>query len=160
MRAAIKPGKQSAVFSSCGRYRYGLSRVWDERKPVLLFIMLNPSTADAEQDDPTIRRCIAFAKSWGYGGLLAGNLFGLRATDPSLLYENSDVVGEENDKHLIQMAALCKRVVFAWGNHGILHERGIAVKSLFPKAWCIGKNKNGQPRHPLYLSADSKLIRF
>ena len=70
--------RRNAELSACGKYRYRLSRIWDDKKPLVLFIMLNPSTADAEQDDPTIRRCIAFAKNWGYGGFMAGNLFAFR----------------------------------------------------------------------------------
>lgn len=116
--------------------------------------MLNPSTADAEQDDPTIRRCIAFAKSWGYGGMMAGNLFAFRSTRPEKLYGKKDPVGELNDRYLREMAEQCARVVFAWGEHGSLKNAHERVMSLFPVAWCLGKNKSGQPKHPLYIRKD------
>lgn len=85
--------RSSAVISECGSYRYRLERVWEAEKDRVAFIMLNPSTADASKDDPTIRRCIGFAKAWGFGGLIVGNLFALRSTDPKALYGHKDPVG-------------------------------------------------------------------
>ncbi len=152
--------KRNAELSVCGKYRYRLSRIWDDKKPLVLFIMLNPSTADAEQDDPTIRRCIAFAKNWGYGGFMTGNLFAFRSASPEKLYRKKDPAGELNDRSLLEMAAQCERVVFAWGEHGSLHQAHQRVRALFPDAWCLGKNKSGQPKHPLYIRADAELIQF
>ena len=152
--------RQDAVISHCKKYRYTLSRIWDESRPVILFIMLNPSKADAEQDDPTIRRCIAFAKTWGYGGLLVGNLFAYRATNPASLYRRRDPVGELNDQYLLDMATECERVVFAWGEHGSLKDAAQRIISLFPNAWCICKNKSGMPKHPLYVRKDAVLIVY
>ena len=94
------PSKNAAAFSPDRRYRYTLRRQWDDALPYCLFVMLNPSTADATQDDPTIRRCIGFTKAWGFGGLLVGNLFALRSTDPAALYHADDPVGPENDSCL------------------------------------------------------------
>src|SRR5882724_4976365 len=92
-----------AVLSDCERYRYALWRRWAER-PAVLFVGLNPSTADALQDDPTIRRCIRFAKAWGYGALYMGNLFAFRATDPRAMKAEADAVGPDNDGWLRQLA--------------------------------------------------------
>ena len=112
--------KKSALISECGNYRYSLSRIWDESLPKLLFIMLNPSTADADNDDPTIRRCIGFAKGWGYGGIVVGNLYAYRSTNPmKLIFEASigtDIVGPDNDRYLQEMSAQCSEIVFAWGS--------------------------------------------
>lgn len=94
---------KSAIISECGKYRYSLSRIWDENKANVLFIMLNPSTADGDVDDPTIRRCIGFAKSWGYGGIYVGNLFAYRATDPKELLKVENPIGFENIHHLMDM---------------------------------------------------------
>lgn len=88
--------EKTAIISEDEKYRYQLSRCWDETKPRILFIMLNPSTADANIDDPTIRRVISFAKSWGYGGVYVGNLFAFRSTDPKGLKQIADPVGENN----------------------------------------------------------------
>src|SRR3954467_13679199 len=113
-----------ANFSPCRTWRYELGRRWDYSRPLAMFIGLNPSTADEIEDDPTIRRCVGFAKSWGAGGLLMANIFGLRSTDPNVLYRVSDpmaVIGEDNDRFLLAMSAQAEWVVAAWGVHGELH---------------------------------------
>ena len=102
-----------AIVSACGKYRYRLSRMWDSKKPCVLFIMLNPSTADHEKDDNTIRRCISFAKSWGYGGLYVGNLFPYRATKPEELLTVKDPFGFGNRYHIMNMSFQCKTAVLA-----------------------------------------------
>lgn len=102
-----------AVLSPDREYRYRLSRTWDSEKPTLGFIMLNPSTDDESEDDPTIRRCLGYAKDWGYGSILVGNLFGLRATDPSQLREHGNPVGPENDEHLQLICTEAEMVVAA-----------------------------------------------
>lgn len=91
---------KDAILSEDRKYRYILSRTWDETKPTVLFIGLNPSTADENEDDPTIRRCIIFAKSWGYGGLIMANLFAFRTTNPQGLYSEKNPVGSENDYYI------------------------------------------------------------
>src|ERR1700755_2395175 len=114
---------QAAHISSCGRYRYMLERVWSEGNNSLLIVGLNPSTADALLDDPTIRRCVGFAKGLGYGGLLMGNLFAARSTSPSALTGFEDPVGPENDAWLLKLQHRAHATVAAWGNGGRLFER-------------------------------------
>ncbi len=108
---------KSAIISECGEYRYSLSRIWDESLPAIAFLMLNPSTADGSQDDPTIRRCISYAKQWGYGVLHVVNLFAYRATDPQDLLEVLDPIGPENFYHISKTTASCQCIIFAWGNN-------------------------------------------
>lgn len=152
--------EQGAEVSTDGQYRYSLWRIWDSSKPLILFICLNPSTADATVDDPTIRRCISFARSWGYGGLYMGNLFAFRATNPAELYEAPDPVGPKNDNRLFSMASKCQNIVFAWGTKGVLLERNKVISSKFPNSRCISKTKVGHPGHPLYLRSDLRLMDF
>src|SRR5258708_39445492 len=99
-------------------YRYTLRRTWDSTLPQILFIGLNPSTADAQRDDPTLRRCIGFARRWGYGQLVVGNLFAFRATRPTELRSCADPIGTDNDSWLQTLAASAGCVVVAWGTHG------------------------------------------
>jgi hypothetical protein len=114
----------NATFSDCRKFRYTLTRVWDETKPIVAFIGLNPSTADESVDDPTIRRCIGFAKSWGYGGLLMLNLYAYRATKPADMWaarkRGIDIIGGQRNwvDSLKEHSADCACVVAAWGNHG------------------------------------------
>ena len=110
--------KTDAKLSECRQYRYALWRTWDDSKPYAMFVGLNPSTADETDDDPTIRRCIVFAKDWGYGGLCMANLFAYRATDPSNMFSAQDPIGPQNDVWLERLAKDAGIVVAAWGNHG------------------------------------------
>jgi hypothetical protein len=116
-----------------------------------MFVCLNPSTADATVDDPTLRRCIGFAKSWGYGGVLTGNLFGFRATDPSALRVVSDPVGPRNNKWLTRLAHRSDLVIAGWGNDGSLYGRSSVVRQMFPDLHYLKMNQAGEPAHPLYL---------
>jgi hypothetical protein len=119
--------------------------------------MLNPSTADESADDPTIRRCIGFARGWGYGGLEVVNLFALRATDPRELRRSSDPIGLSNDAYLRDAAARAGAMVIAWGAHGVFRSRGAAALELLsPRArlLALGWTNGGEPRHPLYLRRD------
>jgi hypothetical protein len=154
---ATKPAS-SAVISACGAYRYRLERLWDEEKDKVAFLMLNPSTADASQDDPTIRRCIGFAKSWGFGGLIVGNLFALRSTDPRALYDHPDPVGPDNNNHLRAIARCAETVICAWGTHGALHDRGRKVAELLDdrNLAALKLTANGHPGHPLYVAASTQ----
>jgi hypothetical protein len=153
------PEYSGALFDPSERYRYRLWRVWDRRLPRCLFVMLNPSTADYEINDLTVRRCIDFAHRWGYGGLEVCNLFAFRSTDPAALYEVIDPVGAENDRAILEAATAAGVVVVAWGNHGQLHGRGRYVTQLLEEAaiaaHCLGVNDSGEPKHPLYVSADT-----
>lgn len=149
---------RSAVFSPCRTYRYSLSRVWNPRLPPVMFVGLNPSTADEQQDDPTVRRCVGFVRKWNFGGLILVNLFAYRSTDPAGLLEIDDPVGPENDKHILTSAHAAGRVVLAWGTKGSFLDRDQHVISLLPDAHCLGVTKNGHPKHPLYL-ADNTGVR-
>lgn len=153
------PAKGSAAyFSDDNAYRYWLTRVVDPSKEdkIVVFIGLNPSTADAIKDDPTIRRCIRFARDWGYGRLVMLNLFAFRATDPKDMKAEGDPVGPENDWWLRKWIVAADEVVCAWGVHGTHKNRDLAVLGMIPKPKALGRTKGGQPRHPLYMPIDSK----
>ncbi len=151
--------KSSAEFSPCRTWRYVLRRKWGDG-PAIGFILLNPSTADEENDDPTIRRCIGYAKRWGGGSLVLGNLFALRSTDPNGLYSAADPIGPENDAALLRIAREVSgsRLVCGWGTHGSYKGRGRDVVLMLlrenanPMALSI--TKDGSPGHPLYLRRD------
>lgn len=152
--------KNGAVLSNCNKYRFALCRIWDISKPVVMFIGLNPSTADANVDDPTIRRCINFAMSWGYGGIYMANLFSYRATSPSQMKLQNDPIGEDNDAWLIKLSESAAIVVAAWGNDGCFLNRSEIIKNMLPNLYCLKINNSGEPAHPLYLRADLVPIRM
>ncbi|GAB3884429.1 DUF1643 domain-containing protein [Terrabacter terrigena] len=150
-----------AEISEDGHYRYMLGRRWDNG-PLVRFVMLNPSTADATTDDPTIRRCIGFAKAWGFAGLHVVNLYAYRATNPRELWAVDDPVGPENDAWLADEAAWAKShdlpLIAAWGVHA--EPRHVAYVRTFPgfdRLQALGTTKDGHPRHPLYLRRDAQL---
>ncbi|RSK50991.1 DUF1643 domain-containing protein [Hymenobacter rigui] len=149
--------KKDAYVSECERYRYTLARCWNEAGPVVCFVMLNPSKADAWQDDPTIRRCIGFAKAWGFGALNVVNLYSYRATKPADLKATPEPNGPESNQHLATVAAGASLIIAAWGNHGE-GERVAEVLTLLQgtgrEIHCLGQTKTGAPRHPLYVRAD------
>jgi hypothetical protein len=153
----LRDNRRDAVISDDGQYRYRLSRTWDTDKPTLAFIMLNPSTADATEDDPTIRRCLGYAKEWGYGSLVVANLFALRSTDPSNLREHPDPVGPENERHLREVCAESEKVIVAWGANGSLQGRGREVGEMLDVVlYALDTTKDGHPVHPLYQPADAE----
>ena len=125
-----------------------------------MFIGLNPSTADEVEDDPTIRRCVAFAKSWGYGALCMTNLFAFRATEPSDMIASIDPVGQDNDMYLTTMALDAGIVVAAWGTNGAHLGRDKEVRGLVPNLHCLRRTLAGHPGHPLYLPGDLTPIPF
>lgn len=131
---------------------------------MLAMVMLNPSTADAERDDPTIRRCIGFAARAGHGGVEILNLFAFRATAPADLRATSDPVGPDNDRHLEALFARHRKVLAAWGAHGIFGARADTVLRMTARRdvllTCLGRTLTGQPRHPLYVRADTRLVPF
>ena len=143
--------KKAAILSEDNLYRYQLSRIWDESKPLILFIMLNPSTADADVDDPTIRRVIRFTTSWGYGGVYVANLYAFRSTDPKALKHTDDPVGKENVSYITHLIGMADKVVYAWGNN---QKEPIWLSELVQTPYCIDLSKNGIPKHPLYLKSD------
>lgn len=152
----------TATFSECGTYRYDLSRTWGPGQSAL-FIMLNPSTATADVLDPTVRRCVGFSRAWGRGGVVILNIFALRSTDPRALKTHPDPVGPENDATIARYVTdeAYDPVVAAWGVHGTLNGRSAKVAALIEAAapWklkCLGTTKDGHPKHPLYLAADTK----
>jgi hypothetical protein len=143
--------------SLCGRYRYRLGRSWSDG-PIVNFIMLNPSTADSTADDPTIRRCIEFARKWDFAGIEVTNLYAFRATLPEDLWEADDPIGPENDATIDFVARNSKAVVMAWGTHGGKNNRGVQIMrrlgGLGIAANVLKWTKFGCPSHPLYLRAD------
>lgn len=146
-----------AVFSDCGRYRYKLWRLWSSR-PYVLFLMLNPSTATAEKNDPTVERCQRYATAWKYGGLHVCNIFALRSTDPMALYDKPDPIGPGNDDVILEVAHGAGQVVCAWGNHGKHLDRSRQVIAMLQDAgiqpYCLTVTGTGEPGHPLYLRKD------
>lgn len=147
--------RSSAEFSACRTYRYSLTRSWQTDRSSVLFIGLNPSTADETVDDPTVRRCVGFARRWGFGEVTLANLFAFRSTDPAVLAELSDPIGPGNDDWITKLCQVADLIIVAWGARGSLHERDRAVLTRIPEAYCLGTTKNGAPRHPLYLAADT-----
>ena len=143
--------EKGATFSRCGTYRYSLWRRWDAKKPVLLWLCLNPSTADAVEDDPTLRRCMGFARDWGYGTSITGNLFAYRATDPEAMKRAQDPVGPNNNQALKRLAAKADLVIAAWGNDGNLLGRADWARRTIPHLHYLKMNSSGEPAHPLYL---------
>lgn len=154
----------TAEFSDCRKYRYSLWRWWDKSKPYVLFIGLNPSTADETNDDKTITRCINFAKDWGYGGLCMANLFAFRATKPKDMKKADDPIGLFNDLFLATLARNAGIVIIAWGTNGNHLCRDNAVKMMLLRNQilvnCLGKNADVSPKHPLYLRKDTKPVRY
>lgn len=157
--------QRNARFDRSGAYRYSLSRSWRPQGPGVAFIMLNPSTADATRDDATIRRCIGFARAWGFGALEVVNLFAYRATRPEQLRAAPNPVGPRNDRYLRAALARADTVVAAWGVHGGWRERDRAVLQLLRSESsasgtalnCLGLTRQGHPRHPLYLPRGARM---
>lgn len=151
--------QMTAHFSHCGQYRYSLQRKWAEG-PRILFVMFNPSTADHTQDDPTIGRCISFAKDWGFGSLQVGNLFAFKTPYPVELFRAEEPIGEENDQWLADMSTTADCTVAAWGNHGKFMGRGNAVLPRLKNPHFLKMTKRGEPWHPLYLPRDTKPFAY
>ena len=143
-----------------GDYRYLLWREWDKSNRTVTFIMLNPSRADAEVNDPTITRCINFAKFWGYGRLEVVNLFAYRTSKPSLLKQAAEPIGKDNDRFIIESVQKSDRVILSWGNHGMWRKQDLYTLVLlknYTHLYSLGITKRGCPRHPLYLRSNTKL---
>lgn len=149
-----------ASFSECRKYRWTLWRRWDSDLPPCVFVGLNPSTADESEDDPTIRRCIGFAKSWNLGGLIMLNAFGYRATQPKDMKAAYDPIGVDNDmaiklttQQTIDAGGI---VIAAWGSHCDEKRESEVCRLIDREIHCLGRTKAGRPKHPLYLRADTK----
>lgn len=151
--------KDGAIFSGDRKYRYALFRMWDINLPSIMFIGLNPSTANEVNNDPTIRRVIKFAFDWGYGAVCMMNLFALISPNPADLLTCDDPVGE-NDKWLGNTATKCDAIVFCWGAFPEARERAKKIMAMFPNSICLGINKDGSPKHPLYIAANTSQIHF
>ena len=139
-----------------GEYRYTLTRVWDPALPMITFVLLNPSTADAVQLDPTLRRCVGFAKREGYGGMVILNLYAFRTKDPKIMMAATDPVGPENDRVLADVTGT---VVAGWGTNAD-PARVTRARALLPRLHALGVTKSGCPRHPLYVRAGAPMIEW
>lgn len=154
--------QSDATISRGGKYRYDLLRTWNADHPAVVFIMLNPSKADASVNDATIRRCMSFARWWGYGGIIVVNLFAIRSTDPSNIYLSPRPIGKDNDDYIAKHSS-GRDVICAWGNHGEYKNRGWKVfhrilRKQATSIKCLGMTKEGHPKHPLRLSKITKRI--
>lgn len=161
----LQPGVQAtAVLSPDHQYRYVLTRTWDPAQPTALWVMLNPSTADADRDDRTLRKIQQFTRTWGLGGLVVVNLFAYRSPDPISLYGHPDPVGPDNDHHIRKLleARVARAnppplAVAGWGTHGIHLGRDLTVARYFTEAGhplhALHRTRSGAPGHPLYLPA-------
>ncbi len=167
MADALLPEKLSAsgaVFNSTRTHRYVLWRLLEEHDPkrAIAFIGLNPSTADEVKNDPTVTRCIGYARRWGYGRFFMLNIFSLRSTDPKGLYNCPCPAEPRNDRAIMEVARRVERVMLCWGNHGRQMERGQKVLDMLQGFSCyhLTKTKAGQPGHPLYLKASLDALRW
>lgn len=149
-----------ATFSPCQTYRYRLWRYWNPAVAPVTWILLNPSTADALHNDPTIHRCQSWSYAWGAGGIEVVNLFALRATDPGAMRAHAAPIGPDNDAAIDESVALADQVLCAWGNHGSHHNRAREVLDRLaprkPPLYHLGTNADGSPKHPLYLPSDRR----
>lgn len=145
-----------AIFSPCRGYRYTLTRTLAADGPALCAVLLNPSTADQDANDPTVARVVDFATRWGFGSLTVTNAFALRSTDPKALRRVTDPVGPHNDEAIREALQGCDGALLAWGNHAAQQERSTHLRQLVaraapPKVWSLGLTKRREPKHPLYL---------
>lgn len=151
-----------AVLSDCGKYRYSLSRTWDRRLCGVLWVMLNPSTADALNDDPTVRKCIGFSKRWGFGRLDVVNLYAYRAVNPRMLGPVGWPVGPENDVTVVRLARGAGCIILAWGTNAQPTRADLMAHLLTylrpGRVFTLGTTKGGSPRHPLYVPYDQPLV--
>lgn len=150
-----------AVLSDDKLYRYRLTRRWSGMldRPVC-FCLLNPSTADAKQDDQTIRVCRGFAKLWGFGSMIVVNLYAFRATRPKAMWSAEGPVGPDNDQYILGAAQEAEQVIVAWGASMPKDLRCAAVAALLEpfKPYCLGQTASGEPRHPLYLKKNTERV--
>lgn len=153
--------KKGANFSSNRKYRYALWRIWDDTKPLVMFIGLNPSTANEKENDPTIRSCERIAKANEFGGFYMVNCWAYISTDRTKLKTNPLTEGW-NDTMITVIAHKCKEVVFAWGSFSVVKELGrdMELAEMFPNAKALHINKDGSPKHPLYTKTNVKMVKF
>jgi len=157
---------RTAVFSPCRKWRYHLQQVWDDKTPNLIWLMLNPSTADETKNDPTVERCEQRARMWGFGGVEVYNIFAFRATDPSDMKAQDDPIGPDNDDWIIKFAKKSQqtKAIVGWGEHGKHRGRGEAVMSLIKAhdgyVQALKVNASGHPKHPLYIGYKQETSPF
>lgn len=153
---------KSAHLSDCGTYRYTLYRAWADDKAPLVWLMLNPSTADATVDDPTVRRILGFTLREGiYGGIVVANLYALRSAYPTDLAKHRDPIGPLNDQYLADLGGSGWDIVAAWGAHAALRSAQVLMGPLRDRSLlCLGKTKGGYPKHPLYIKADQPFEEY
>jgi len=149
-----------AIFSDDGKYRYALWRIWNINYPPLLAIGLNPSMAGETRNDPTVTRNMVRADRNDFGGLLQANLYGYISTNPDALLGDGDFIGEYTDYYLKQMIALSGRQLCGWGSFKPVTKRTPVVLAMIKEPYCLGINKDGQPKHPLYISYNVPMIKF
>ena len=153
----LQANASGALFSDDRIYRYLLWRTWQQSGPLLLFVGLNPSTADENINDPTIRRCIGFAREHSARGVLVSNLFAFRATKPRDLFAAPEPVGPDTDEWLGAAHRLATHTVACWGVHGKFRGRSNDAIAMLDQLLCLGTTKAGEPRHPLYLKGDTRM---
>jgi hypothetical protein len=145
-----------AVYSDCEQYRYLLTRIWDSAGKRVLFIMLTPSTATEQQNDPTVERCERRARALGFGGFRVCNIFAFRATDPKVMRAAVDPIGAENDEAIRASLPWADQIICAWGAHGAHLDRGVRMQRILRESGRdlhnLGLTKAGAPKHPLYIS--------
>ena len=150
-----------AVFSDCRKYRYVLIRNLNRGTGTVVFIGLNPSTADENINDPTIQRCITFARDWGFSRLVMLNLFAFKATKPKDMLASEAPIGTDNDEYLSSWCSRADKTVLCWGNHGKHMNRDNQVLDRIGVGhYCLGVNRNNTPKHPLYLRRDTRLCCY
>jgi glutathione synthase/RimK-type ligase-like ATP-grasp enzyme len=159
-KVSIHTAKSITTTLADDTYRYTLSRTWDEKKPSIMFIALHPSTADADHDDALIKKCSAYAKHWGYGGIIIGNLFAYRANNIAELKECTDPVGAYNNASLSDSSKQADQVIAIWGNDGAFKGRSDEVKKLLPQLMCLRLTAKKQPRSIKGLADDISAIPY
>ncbi|MEM1218258.1 MAG: DUF1643 domain-containing protein [Bacteroidota bacterium] len=149
---------RSVEISYCGKYRYMLGRTWDDQKDRLMYVGLNPSTADALQEDPTIRKCLHFAHQEGFGGFDILNIYAYRTPHPKELFKMQDPIGPKNSSFLKKYMERSSKVVLMWGTEAHQHEAVQAFLTNHSGPWyCFGENKDGSPRHVLYIAGHERI---
>jgi hypothetical protein len=151
---------KGAIFSDDRTYRYVLWRIWNRNRAILLSIGLNPSTASELNDDPTITRETRRAYDLGFGGLFKWNLYAYVSSDPDVLLGDGDFVGAENDLYLKQLIGLSSKTVCGWGSFPAVKNRASIILKMIPEPYCLGVNKDREPKHPLYIGYNQPMIKY
>jgi hypothetical protein len=157
-----QPKQRGATFDTTRQYRYSLWRTWEDRGNRATFVLLNPSQANEVDDDPTIRRCMGFARDRGYSSVEIVNLFAYCATQVKTLKKANDPIGFENDAYIQEASQRANLLICAWGNWGSLWGRNLEVMGLLGevKCGCLGMTRSGHPRHPLYLPKSTNIETY